>query len=52
MGTFLMCNGLPKLFTTLIIRPLTLKLPGKGQTALPLNLDDKNIPNADFLLVF
>ena len=27
---------------------LTLKLPGEGQMALPLNLNDKNIPNADF----
>ena len=33
-------------------RPLTLKLPGEGQMALPLNLNDKNIPNADFFLVF
>ena len=31
---------------------LTLKLPGEGQMALPLNLNDKNIPNADFFLVF
>ena len=27
---------------------LTLKLPGEGQMALPLNLNDKNIPNVDF----
>ena len=31
---------------------LTLKLPGEGQMALPLNLNEKNIPNADFFLVF
>ena len=31
---------------------LTLKLPREGQMALPLNLNDKNIPNADFFLVF
>ena len=31
---------------------LTLKLPGEGQMALPLTLNDKNIPNADFFLVF
>ena len=31
---------------------LTLKLPGEGQMALPLNLNDKNIPNADFFLYF
>ena len=31
---------------------LTLKLLGEGQTALPLNLNDENIPNADFFLVF
>ena len=29
---------------------LTLKLPGEGQMTLPLNLNDKNIPNADFFL--
>ena len=29
---------------------LTLKLPGEGQMALPLNFNDKNIPNADFFL--
>ena len=29
---------------------LTLKLPGEGQMALPLNLNEKNIPNADFFL--
>ena len=34
------------------VRELTLKLPGEGQLALPLNLNDKNIPNADFFLVF
>ena len=31
---------------------LTLDLPGEGQMALPLNLNDKNVPNADFFLVF
>ena len=31
---------------------LTLKLLGEDQMALPLNLNDKNIPNADFFLVF
>ena len=31
---------------------LTLKLPGEGQMALPLNLNDKNIPNADFSWYF
>ena len=31
---------------------LTLKLQGEGQIAIPLNLNDKNIPNADFILVF
>ena len=31
---------------------LTLKLPGEGKMALPLNLNDKNIPNADFFFVF
>ena len=35
-----------------IIHALTLKLPGEGQMTLPLNLNAKNIPNADFLLVF
>ena len=27
---------------------LTLKIPGEGQMALTLNLNDKDIPNADF----
>ena len=31
---------------------LTLKLPEEGQMALPLNLNDKNIPNADFFIEF
>ena len=31
---------------------LTLKLPGEGKMVLPLNLNDKNIPNADFFLIF
>ena len=31
---------------------LTLMLPGEGQMALPLNVNDKNIPNADVFLVF
>ena len=31
---------------------LTIKLPREGQTALPLNLNDKNIPSTDFFLVF
>ena len=30
---------------------LTLKLPGEGQMALPFNLNDKKILNADFFLV-
>ena len=31
---------------------LTLKLPERGQMALPLNLSAKNLPNADFFLEF
>ena len=40
----------PVIIDTLVT--LTLKLPGEGQMALPLNLNDKNIPNADIFLVF
>ena len=35
-----------------MIISLTLKLPGEGQMALPLNLNDKNILNADFSWYF
>ena len=31
---------------------LNLKLPGEGQMALPFKLNVKNVPNADFFLIF
>ena len=34
------------------VNNLILKLPGEGQMALPLNLNDTNIPNADSSLYF